>query len=142
MFSQKYPTFMELNFGKWLFIYFTSSEYVSIESLKFNLCTCESVSIRYMFSGVTPANRYATASVYLFPRPPANGFTLSGNISLMLFIMLAFTFPAFLKIYFFIAWKNYSGSIRTGPSMFTCLLIYFLEKVYIGKDLIVIHTTL
>jgi len=37
--------------------------------------------------------------------------------------MLALIFPVFLKIYFLIAGKNYSGYIIKGPSTFVCLFM-------------------
>ena len=51
-------------------------------------------------------------------------------------------FPVFFKISFFIAGRNYSGSVIRAPEIPTVLSMYFLENSYKGSDLIVSHTIL
>ncbi len=63
------------------------------------------------------------ASPSLFPKPPIKGSQCLGKIFFIFLIMLALIFPVFLKIYFLIAGKNYSGYIIKGPSTFVCLFM-------------------
>ncbi len=51
-------------------------------------------------------------------------------------------FPVCFNIYFFIAGRNSSGSVNNAPGTPTFLSMYFFEKLYNGKDLMVSHTTL
>ena len=51
-------------------------------------------------------------------------------------------FPVFLRIYFFIAGRNSSGSVINAPGTPTVSCIYFLENSYNGKERIVNQTIL
>jgi len=59
------------------------------------------------------------ASVSLLPSPPAKGLTVYGNIDLISFMIFALMLPACFNSYFLKAWKNYYGSIKSGPITLT-----------------------